>query len=430
MESKFTVSIQQISEKDNQLIFRIAGNNKFGLDKSIVNAIRRTLISSIPSVAFRIDDNTKRDIIIRSNNTSLHNEYLIHRISLIPLYINPDNYHKDYLFRLKVSHTSELPYQFITAENIDMYELNDELKHKVKKYDDLSEFEKSDLNDKLSVPNVDNYNMDVPLSDKFKKKIFRPFEFRGNINYPLITELKNTNSTNLVEDIDLYGVPSISIAKENARWQGVSNAVYIFEHDEKQFESVVKEKIKLKNISDDKVSDFTNHLKIEDGERYFLRDSHNEPYSYLFTVESQHYKDNKELLIHACSIIKDDLTIIKENINNLLIKSPTSITLNIKSDFTFELVINEQDYTTINLLQAYISRYNINDDSFIQFCGSKKTHPLEDIMIMIFSINRDKKIMEYSEKQKTDILLTTIKECIDNIIEQFNNINKSILSTL
>ena len=60
MESKFTVSIQTISKKDDQLIFRIAGNDKFGLDKSIVNAIRRTLISSIPSVAFRIDDNIKR----------------------------------------------------------------------------------------------------------------------------------------------------------------------------------------------------------------------------------------------------------------------------------------------------------------------------------------------------------------------------------
>ena len=64
MESKFTISIQQISEKDNQLIFRIAGNDKYGLDKSIVNAIRRTLISSIPNIAFRIDDNTKRDIVI------------------------------------------------------------------------------------------------------------------------------------------------------------------------------------------------------------------------------------------------------------------------------------------------------------------------------------------------------------------------------
>lgn len=430
MESKFTISLQAISQKDDKLIFRIAGNDKFGLDKSIVNAIRRTLISSIPSIAFRIDDNTKRDIIIRSNNTSLHNEYLIHRISLIPLYINPDNYHKDYLFRLKVSHTSELPYQFITAENIDIYELNDELKHKVKNYEDLSEFEKEDLDSKLSVPNIENYNMDVPLSDKLKTRIFRPFEFRGNINYPLITELKNTNSTNLVEDIDLYGVPSISIAKENARWQSVSNATYIFEHDEKQFESVVKEKLKLKNISEDKVSDFINHLKIEEGERYFLRDKYNEAYSYLFTIESQHYKDNKDLLLHACSIIKDDLMILKENVNNLLIKSTTSISLNNTSDFTFELIINEQDYTIINIIQAYISRYKITDDSFIQFCGSKKTHPLEDIMIMIFSINRDKKIIEYSEKQKTDMLLNTIKECIDDITGQFNDITKSILTTL
>ena len=429
MESKFSVSVEKIQDKSDKLIFRISGNDKYGLDKSIVNAIRRTLISSIPSIAFRIDDNTERDIVVRSNNTSIHNEYLIHRIALIPLYIDPTNYHKDYLFRLNISHTSELPYEFVTAKDIDVYELNEDLKHKVSNYETLSEFEIDDLEKRLKQPLLENYNMDVPLSENSKEKIFRPFNFRGKKNYPLITELKNINSTNLIENIDLYGCPSLSFAKENSRWQAVSNATYIFEHDPVYFESVIKEKIQTQNIPIEKQDVFAKHLAIEEGERYFLRDSKNEPYSYLFTIESQHFKDNKDILLESIVIIKEELEVLKDNLNNLLTKTDSSITLNSNSDFTFEMIINDQDYTIINLLQAYISRYHISGDSFIQLCGCKKAHPLENIMIMIFSINQEKKTMEYSERQKIDYLLNHIKESIDSITSQFDMIFKGVNNT-
>ena len=86
----------------NSIQFDIQGNPDMGLDKSIVNSIRRTLLTSIDTVGFRTDINNS-DIVVVENNTSLHNEYLLHRISLIPLYIDPDTYQKNYLFYLKVS---------------------------------------------------------------------------------------------------------------------------------------------------------------------------------------------------------------------------------------------------------------------------------------------------------------------------------------
>ena len=82
--------------KPKQIKFDIQGD---GLHKSIVNSIRRVLLSSIPTVGFRTDDKNS-DIIIKKNNTSLHNEFLSHRISLIPLYIDPNEYQKQYLFHL------------------------------------------------------------------------------------------------------------------------------------------------------------------------------------------------------------------------------------------------------------------------------------------------------------------------------------------
>ena len=83
---------------ENRLEFDIKGNDEYGLDKTIVNAIRRTLLSSIETYAFRTSYENP-DIIIEVNNTSLHNEFILDRIGLIPLYLdtkiiqdNPLNY--------------------------------------------------------------------------------------------------------------------------------------------------------------------------------------------------------------------------------------------------------------------------------------------------------------------------------------------------
>ena len=85
--SEFTCDITVKSNSDNRLELDIKGNNEYGLDKTIVNAIRRTLLSSIETYAFRTDYE-KPGIKSEINNTSLHNEYILDRIGLIPLYLD------------------------------------------------------------------------------------------------------------------------------------------------------------------------------------------------------------------------------------------------------------------------------------------------------------------------------------------------------
>ena len=101
--SKFDPKISDKHYKDDVLHFKISGSESYGLDKSIVNCIRRTILTDIPTVAFITDENNpKKDIHVIENSGSLHNEMLLQRLSLIPLYINPENHMKNYLFELKV----------------------------------------------------------------------------------------------------------------------------------------------------------------------------------------------------------------------------------------------------------------------------------------------------------------------------------------
>ena len=50
----------------NSIVFDIKGNEEEGLNKSVINSLRRTLLSSIPSVGFRTEMK-KTDIKIIKN---------------------------------------------------------------------------------------------------------------------------------------------------------------------------------------------------------------------------------------------------------------------------------------------------------------------------------------------------------------------------
>jgi len=64
------------------------------VDLSIANALRRAMSSLLPIVTF--DDTyyeqpENRFINIKKNTSSLHNEFLSHRLSLIPINMNNDS---------------------------------------------------------------------------------------------------------------------------------------------------------------------------------------------------------------------------------------------------------------------------------------------------------------------------------------------------
>mgnify|MGYP006092114693 CR=1 FL=1 len=61
----------------------------YGLTPSFCNAIRRIMISEIETIGFRSSYNEESDIMIEKNTSSLHNEFLGHRLSLLPIHYPP-----------------------------------------------------------------------------------------------------------------------------------------------------------------------------------------------------------------------------------------------------------------------------------------------------------------------------------------------------
>ena len=216
---------------DKTVKFQVKGDEKYGLDKTIVNGIRRTLLTDIDTVAFNPED-----IIISKNTGSLHNEFIKHRISLIPLKIDPENYYRNLLFELKIK-IDDNPTKNVYNKDFNIYPLKSEYQKLIDEQHKL-EFVPDDINiyNKLQTISKDYYDLLNPLSDKEKDEIFQPFEFpKKNFNYFLLTELKQTGSDTDIQELDLYCVPSIGTSREHARFNNLPTAVYSFSKDDKSF---------------------------------------------------------------------------------------------------------------------------------------------------------------------------------------------------
>jgi len=423
--SDFKVSIpkESINKNDNSLTFELKGDPKNGLDKTIVNGIRRILISSLPAVAFRIDGDNP-DLVMVKNNTSLHNEFLLHRIALIPLYLNPYEWHKDLLFKLTIKNdTNKL--MSISAKKIEIYKIKPSIMLKCKENGDFSSLEKVKL---------ENYDLTNALPEEEKEKIFRPYKIEDLIEYCLITELGTTKSEGNFQELELYGSPSVSTCNEDVRWQTVSCATYSFKEDEKLFGIVAKEKIIINNIPNENKNQFVKELQISEGERYFHRDINLEPFWYNFKIDSQNYfgphktKKGDGLLVHACERLIKIFEGLKLEFKKILDPDSDPIMeikkADEKNDLIYKIVMQGGDDTIGSVLQAHICNKMINDDSIFSLCGYKKLHPLEEIITFTISLNTNNKIVKLDNIQKINAIIDQMIQGCDEVSLIYQRINE------
>ncbi len=402
----FSASIQRTQLDNNTLHFTLRGTDEYGLDKSIVNSLRRTLMSEIPAVAFRVAEDSQKDITIELNNTSLHNEFILHRLSMIPLFIDPETYENQYLFYLNVKHDSNEPFLFVTTDDIQIFPL------------------KPGIQEPSTPPQLSEYDMSKPLSKELHEEIFRPFEFRGK-RYPiLLTELKSTHVEGKYQELICYGSPSVSDGRENACWKAVSDATYTFTKNEELFMRTAQAKAGQKKIiDDDKRKEFIESLRLSESERYFYRDIYNEPNQYDMVITSVHAKTSRELFIQATELMMDKLSSVKSQMIQLIKQESTSISiLPHKHANTYIIQLNGQNDTLGNVLQSHIVNKHCQSDSLLSVCGYKKSHPLEEHVSLYVSINPNHEAMSKSEEMKINSLVHFMDEVIEDLLKIYRNI--------
>lgn len=423
----FEVYIDNIKNNEKTMRFDIKGNKDYGLSKSIMNGIRRTLLSNIDTVAFDV-----QDIKIITNNGKLHNEFLKDRISLIPLYIDPNTYHRNLLFKLHVKVT-DMQILNVTCDMFDIYPLKQEYEELLEEQAGKDISIEENIYNKIESMSTEYYDMNNPLSFERKKEIFRPFKFRNyELSYFFITELKNTNSEDINEEIELYCCPTIGYSKDHARWNNIPIAVSTFKKDEDLLKKAIEEEMKINKIKDK--DNFIKDFTISNSERYFHKDNNLEPYWYDFTLQSNHIYTPKELFIRSIDILINKFDIVNKNLLILKNKSlkanesededDTEDDINdysfnkLKVDNTYTLTMVNENDTVGNIIQTHAVDKYIDDTSYITFCGYKKPHPLINKIIFNLMVSPS----DNNEQQKLMYIINFFINVNKDIIEIFKKI--------
>jgi DNA-directed RNA polymerase subunit L len=294
------------------------------IDLSIVNALRRIIISEIPNVAINFDvtDINNEDFIINKNTCALHNEFLAHRISLVPICLNREEIEKfdtiDYTFKLAEKNKTPniMP---ITSKHIQI--LNKSGK-------------------KISEADRDRI---FPANAKTK-------------DYILITKLKpNLLELKDGEEIDIMCKASKNIGMVHARWSPVSHCSFINTPDTEEGKKALDAKLATAK-SDKEIQSITSQFYTLDAFRYFKKNKYDEPCEFNFTIES-------ECALEPLYLLKTAFKVLIQKLEDFIVNldDDTKIKVNYLANIPnfYELEIKDETYTLLNVIQSMI--YNINN---------------------------------------------------------------------
>ncbi len=358
-------------QKKSKLEFKIKD-----VDLSIVNSIRRIILSEVPTLGFYFDayDHERKDINIISNTGVLHNEFISHRLSLIPLYFDEDEILDkatlDYKFVIKVKNTTN-DVILITTKNFEIYDKNGKKQ-----------------------------------PEAFREHVFPKNDITGD--HILITKLRpNLYDNTQGEELNVECIPTIGIAQQHARWCAVSQCCYHNTVDpvmsQKEFDKLTKDSTPEERKKQSVKFDITDKY------RFFKKNKYDDPCEFEFTIDSECRLTPKQIFYTALDILQKKTKAFSENVGEFK-------TVNIGGLPNFyQLEIPNENFTLLNVLHCliYNACYREMAVNPIEYIGYYQSHPLDNIMFLkVKFADPNTNIKEFMEKHALDIAnyIQTLKD--------------------
>lgn len=309
------------------------------VDLSVVNSLRRVILSEIKNVGFHFDPNDfseEKDIKIITNNTPLHNEFLQHRIALIPIHITP----------LELESWDENKYTFVINK----------------------------VNNTGSLLNV--YSNDIQVFDNETKTVDKSATSRffppNNItkDYILINKINPQKNSKL----HLEAKATVGTATKAASYGIVSNVSIEFVVDEKAAKKEL-DKFITANKDKDTEENLIYQFNSIERERHYHRNKYREPNLFKFSITSESKLPCAYIFNNAIKILKDKIIQFQNSDYEI-----------INNNMLFSIIIKNEGHTLGNLYQSltfnHYIRENINNDYKLTYVGYNIPHPLEKILLI------------------------------------------------
>jgi DNA-directed RNA polymerase subunit L len=363
--------IDNISDKGNILQFTLSGINV-----SLANALRRTILSDIPIVVFKTSPYEENKATIYANTTRLNNEILKQRLSCIPIHIRDLKIPlKNYLLELKEENITDTV-MVVTTEHF----------------------------------KIKNLQTDSYLSEKDVREIFPPSDITGY--FIDFVKLRPKISDELPgEKIHLTCEFTISNAKDDGMFNCVSTCAYGFTPDNVKIKEELGKKQqswKDMGMNAEDIAFESKNWQLLDAMRITKKDS------YDYTIESIGIYSNQEIIQKACDILIHKLDGINAQID------VDELEINV-SDNTmencFDIRLKDEDYTIGKVIEYFMYTNYFEGLKTLSFCGFKKFHPHD-----VDSIVR----VAYNDPVDISMIKQNMKECLNNGIDVFTKIKKNI----
>jgi len=363
--------IESSDEKSGILSFTIRGINV-----SLANALRRTIISEIPIVVFKTAPYEENKANIITNTSRLNNEIIKQRLSCIPIHINDlDMPLKNYLLEVNVENLT----------NTIMYVTTEDFK-------------------------IKNLVTGDYLSQKDVRAIFPPDDQTGHF-IDFVRLRPKISDEILGEKIHLTCEFSVSNAKVDGMFNVVSACSYGYSIDDVKMETELNKKIQQWKDQDMKKEDIefeAKNWKLLDGLRITKKDS------FDFIVQTIGIYTNQELIHKACDIIIQKLQIVDtmSETDELDIHPSDNTMMN-----SYDIILKNEDYTIGKIIEYILYTKFYENTQILTFCGFKKMHPHDTDSIIRIA---------YKEVTDKTTIKQNLKSCIDDAIAIYKKIKKDM----
>lgn len=328
--------IESFVDHDGTLRFTVKGVNV-----SLANAVRRTILADIPTYCFRTLPHAENRVHITTNTTRLNNEIIKQRMGCIPIHIkanDPDFEHfnvEDYRVVLDVQNTGTAS-EYVTTKHFRMV----------------------------------NAKTGKEVSESVVRRIFPPDAITGG--YILIARIM-PRLTQFVEGERLALTAEIGVgtARMDGMYNVVSTCAYCATPNAEEADKVWAERAKmLERDGNDAASvafEKKNWYAME-ANRYVALDS------FDFIIESVGVYSNVEILTKACMLLIEKCKKLISDIENASGDVDVALSETTLSN-GYDVTMQNEDYTLGKCIEYFLHTTHYAGSRTLSFCGFRKNHP-------------------------------------------------------
>jgi len=357
---------------------------------SIANALRRIIISDIPTFVFRTFPYSENRAEIIHNTTRLHNEIIKQRLSCIPIHITDMDFpYKDYIIEVDVKNDTD-SILYVTTKDF----------------------------------KIKNIKTDVYSNESAVRAIFPPSALSGD--YIEFARLQPKLSENIDgERLTLRCGLDIGMASQDGAFNVISTCAYECTPDESKALEVWKDiaaAMKKSDKTDEEIEFEKRNWFLLEAKRYY------QPNSYDFTIETVGVFENNEIVLKACEIMISKCEKFLGNLQHgkvAIVPSETTL----KNGFDVTLV--NEDYTLGKVIEFYLYQQNFIADKTLSFCGFRKPHPhaTDSIIRVAFHNEIDPVGVSGYVQGATDAAISAFKKLAEQMGGDLKKMERVRLST-